>query len=157
MTLPSPELLMQIERYILNRPNKQHEAKKSVHYCLFLLCSKSGLRVSEAISFDLANRNEQSLYKITPTKRQKERYVYVSPQVINELKKNNWKPNQTNRFNFYYFLKQIKQELNIPPQVELTPHTLRRCFATYQAQAGMSLPLLSKMLGHKSIRTTALY
>ena len=55
MTLPSPELLSQIEQYILNRPNKQHEAKKSVHYGLFLLGSKSGLRVSEAISFDLAS------------------------------------------------------------------------------------------------------
>jgi hypothetical protein len=41
--------------------------------------------------------------------------------------------------------------------VELTPHTLRRSFTTYQAESGMPLPLLQKLLGHSSIRTTALY
>jgi len=41
--------------------------------------------------------------------------------------------------------------------VELTPHTLRRSFATYHAESGLSLPILAKMLGHASIRTTALY
>ena len=157
MTLPSKELLTQIRQYILSRPNKPEESKKAVHYGLFLLCSEAGLRVSEAVNFDLANKTEQGLYKITPTKKRQARYVYISPLVIKELKKNNWQPNQTNRFNFYHFLKQVKQELNIPPQIELTPHTLRRCFATYWANAGIPLPLLSKLLGHASIRTTALY
>jgi len=41
--------------------------------------------------------------------------------------------------------------------VELSPHTLRRSFATYHAEAGLSLPILAKILGHSSIRTTALY
>ena len=30
------------------------------------------------------------------------------------------------------FLKKIKRELNIGANVELSPHTLRRSFATYQ-------------------------
>jgi hypothetical protein len=47
--------------------------------------------------------------------------------------------------------------VNISKNVELTPHTFRRAFATYHANSGMPLPLLSKLLGHSSIRTTALY
>ena len=47
--------------------------------------------------------------------------------------------------------------MNISESTELTPHTLRRSFATYHAEAGLSLPILSKILGHSSIRTTALY
>ena len=51
----------------------------------------------------------------------------------------------------------MKKELGIPSNVRLTPHTLRRAFATFNAEAGLPLPLLSKMLGHSSVRTTALY
>jgi len=54
-------------------------------------------------------------------------------------------------------LQQVKQELDIAENIELTPHTLRRCFATYQAISGMPLPVLQKVLGHSRISTTALY
>ena len=47
--------------------------------------------------------------------------------------------------------------MNISGSIELSPHTLRRSFATYHAEAGLPLPLLSKLLGHSSVRTTALY
>ncbi|CAG8797097.1 14805_t:CDS:2, partial [Gigaspora margarita] len=51
----------------------------------------------------------------------------------------------------------VKEEMNLPTNVELTPHTLRRCFATYNAISGMPLPVLQKVLGHSKISTTALY
>jgi site-specific recombinase XerD len=41
--------------------------------------------------------------------------------------------------------------------IESAPHTLRRCFATYNALNGMPLPVLQKILGHSRISTTALY
>ncbi|CAG8693099.1 8807_t:CDS:2, partial [Cetraspora pellucida] len=40
---------------------------------------------------------------------------------------------------------------------ELAPHTLRRCFATYQAISGMPLPVLQKVLGHNNLATTSYY
>ena len=58
---------------------------------------------------------------------------------------------------FFDFLKQIKQNLSLATNIELTPHTLRRCFATYNALGGMPLPVLQKVLGHSKISTTALY
>ncbi|CAG8851305.1 22874_t:CDS:2, partial [Gigaspora margarita] len=55
------------------------------------------------------------------------------------------------------FLEQVKKEMNISQNIELSPHTLRRCFATYNAISGMPLPVLQKVLGHSKISTTALY
>ena len=109
------------------------------------------------MKFDLKAKTRKGLYRIEKPKGKKERLVYLSKEVFQELKKNNWKPNQTNRFAFYRFLRKIKRELNISPKTELTPHTFRRAFATYQANFGMPLPVLQKVLGHSSIRTTALY
>ncbi|CAH1761588.1 104_t:CDS:2 [Entrophospora sp. SA101] len=51
----------------------------------------------------------------------------------------------------------LLRELDIQENIELVPHTLRRCFATYNALNGMPLPVLQKVLGHSKISTTALY
>jgi site-specific recombinase XerD len=53
------------------------------------LCSQSGLRISEAVKFDLNSKTHKDLYRITKTKGKKERLVYVSKEVIQELKKHN--------------------------------------------------------------------
>lgn len=155
--LPSLKELELVRGKIKNIPNRKGEYLRKTHYGCYLLCSQAGLRISEAVKFDLNSKTRKGLYRINKTKGKKERFVYVPKEVIKELKSQNWKQNQTNRFNFYHFLKKIKQETNISPKTELTPHNLRRAFATYHAENGMPLPVLQKLLGHSSIRTTALY
>jgi site-specific recombinase XerD len=61
--LPTNQLLAQVWDYIISRPSKRGEHKKEVMECLFLLCWKVGLRISEALSFDLALENSESAYK----------------------------------------------------------------------------------------------
>lgn len=85
--LPSLEILRQIPQRILNIPNQRKESKRVEHYCLFLLGFNSGLRVSEALNFDLAAKTKKGLYRITKTKGKKERYIYIPKKVIKELKK----------------------------------------------------------------------
>lgn len=111
--LPNLSLLEKIQQRIQNIPNRQGEYLRKVHYGCYLLCQKAGLRVSEAINFDLSAKTRKGLHRIEKPKGQKERLVYIPRQVINELKKYNWKPQQTNRFNFYHFLSKIKRELNL--------------------------------------------
>lgn len=147
--LPSLQLLNKIENFI-------QEQGEFAYYCLFLLGEKAGLRVSEAVNFNLNLKKSRNLYLIQG-KRHKKRTIFVDPIVINELQKNHWKAQQTNRFSYAHYLQRVKKELNISKNIELTPHTLRRCFATYQANSGMPLPVLQQVLGHSSIRTTALY
>ena len=58
-----------------------------------MLGEKAGLRVSEAVNFDLSLKKKDNLYLIEG-KRHKKRTVFIDPIVINELQKNNWKPQQ---------------------------------------------------------------
>lgn len=149
--LPSPSLLNQINQFIQG-------GEFSLNYGLFLLGWKSGLRISEAVSFDyqLKHPRYKNLY-LVKGKGSKTRYVFVSKEIIQELKTNCWKPNQTTRFTFNNFLKKVKEEMDIPANVELTPHTLRRCFTTHNALNGVPMPILQKALGHANIRTTSCY
>jgi integrase/recombinase XerD len=158
--LPTNQLLQQVWDYIVSRPPKRGEYKKSLHECLFLLCWKAGLRVSEAISFDLSLENQEPAYKnlyLLRGKRQKERWVYIDNNIIKEIKQRKWGPNIANRLSFFDFLQQIKKEMNIASNIELAPHTLRRCFATYNVMNGMPLPVLQKVLGHSNLATTSYY
>ena len=79
--IPSPQLLNQVENFI-------QQKGKFAYYCLFLLGKESGLRVSEAINFNLSLKKKANLYLIQG-KRHKKRFVFVDPRVIRELQKNN--------------------------------------------------------------------
>ena len=158
--LPSQQLLQEIQDFIATRPNHKSERKRWLHYCLFLLCWKTGLRITEAISFNLELKHPEPEYSdlyLLRGKRRKDRYVYITPEIIEILKEHNWEPNKTSRRDFWEFLNRIRYDLNISPNIELAPHTLRRCFATYNLLAGMPLNILQKVLGHSRVSTTALY
>ncbi|CAI2194154.1 5175_t:CDS:2 [Funneliformis geosporum] len=69
-------------------PNHRKESKRKAHYGCLLLCCNSGLRISEAVKFDLKAKTSKGLYKIDKPKGKKERLVYVPREVIKELKAN---------------------------------------------------------------------
>jgi len=131
--LPTQQLVQQVWDYVLARPKKKGEQKKELLECVFLLCWKVGLRVSEAIAFNLSLVHPEPEYKnlyLLRGKGSKDRWVYLSEEIRQELKKRNWKPHRVHRVSFFDFLNQLKKELRIPARTELAPHTLRRCFAT---------------------------
>jgi len=87
--LPTQQLLEKVSKEIMSVPNRKKESKRRVHFCLFLLGYKAGLRVSEAVSFSLENKTRQGLYRVEKSKGRKERLVYIPKKVIRELRKHN--------------------------------------------------------------------
>lgn len=78
--LPSPQLLNQVASFI-------QEKGKLSYYCLFLLGKEAGLRISEAVKFDLSLKKSKNLYLIQG-KKHKKRAIFIDPSVISELKQN---------------------------------------------------------------------
>ncbi|CAG8838882.1 16357_t:CDS:1, partial [Racocetra persica] len=86
--------------------------------------------------------------------------IRVSEEVIEELKKRNWQPENVRlyrRSTFHTWLQMIKREMKLDKNMELAPHSLRRAFATYNAVNGVPLPIIQRLLGHSKISTTAIY
>ena len=133
----------------------------------------SGLRVTELISLKVKQINfARGIIKIIG-KGDKERIVPIGDYALEYLNKylNDGRRKNKNRNSDYlflnrygdpvsrvYFFKQVKkyaQEAGI--DVEISPHTLRHCFATHILENGAELRAVQEMLGHTNIATTQIY
>ena len=123
----------------------------------------TGLRISELCS--LTSQNvlwQQKFLRITGknntrSSKTKNRVVPMSPKVRALLE--------------HYFATHnkfpvgIRQAQNIVKKIAskaqitktVTPHILRHTFATFALQKNISLPTVQKILGHKRLKTTAIY
>ncbi len=133
----------------------------------------SGLRISELLSLKTNQINsERGIVKIVG-KGNKERIVPVGDyaleylnKYINEGRRKN--PKRGSEFLFlnrygepvsrvYFFLQVKKYAKQAGIQVEISPHTLRHCFATHMLENGAELRAVQEMLGHANIATTQIY
>lgn len=137
------------------------------------LMYSSGLRVSELLSLKVSQINyEKGVIRIIG-KGNKERIVpvgefameYVAKYVTSARKKNKGRNSQTlflNRYGeplsrVYFFLQIKKYALEAGIDKEISPHTIRHCFATHMLENGAELRAIQEMLGHSSIATTQIY
>ena len=133
----------------------------------------SGLRVSELLNLKLKQiKLEKQIIDIIG-KGNKERKVPVGEYALDFVKQyieehrihNPGKKSNYLFLNRYgeplsrqYFFKQIKKyakEAGI--EEDISPHTLRHCFATHMLENGAELRALQEMLGHANLSTTQIY
>ncbi|MFZ6017652.1 MAG: site-specific tyrosine recombinase XerD [Nitrospirota bacterium] len=136
------------------------------------LLYSSGLRVSELVSLKLGDINFEAGFLRVIGKGSKERVVPVNPRAIEKIKKyiqeqrlNILKGRRSpylfitkrggpmTRQRFWQTIKIFGKRLGI----ELSPHTIRHCFATHLLEGGADLRSVQKMLGHSDISTTQIY
>ncbi len=133
----------------------------------------SGLRVSELLGLKINQINfEKGIIKIIG-KGSKERHVPIGDYALEYLNKyiegpRRKNPGRNTGFAFlnrygmplsrqYFFLQIKKYAEQAGIKEEISPHTLRHCFATHMLENGAELRAVQEMLGHTNIATTQIY
>jgi site-specific recombinase XerD len=165
--LPRP-LPPQVDQQLQKRLQR---SKYPLHKAL-LLKRKAGLRIGELIGleFDCIRTDYQGrqFLKVPLGKLNTERLVPLDDatvKLVENLRKRGDKPRQllmvtvtgekTKYRQYVNALRNICQGLDIPDKMTL--HRLRHTFATSLLSAGMSLPSLMKLLGHRDWHMTLRY
>ena len=156
-----------LEQPDLSKPEGQRDrAMLEVMY-------SSGLRISELLNLRMNQINfDRGMVKIVG-KGNKERIVPIGDYALEYLNKyindgRRKNPRRNSDFLFlnrygepvsrvYFFLQVKKYAQQAGIKVEISPHTLRHCFATHMLENGAELRAVQEMLGHTNIATTQIY
>ena len=136
------------------------------------LLYSSGLRVSELVKIKLGDIHFDAGFVRVMGKGAKERVVPVNVRALEKIKKYieverpetlgkrqspylfvTKRGNPMSRQRFWQTLKALGKQSGL----EISPHTIRHCFATHLLEGGADLRSVQKMLGHSDISTTQIY
>lgn len=159
-----PEILNtdQIRRLFDVTANPKHRA-------ILMTAYAAGLRVSELTRLKVSDIDSKRMtIRVTQGKGNKDRYVPLSPRLLDELRKY-WRKERPNDWLFpgrrddgrlsrdgigrVYSAAKTKAGITKAGGI----HTLRHCYATGLLEAGVGLYTIQRWLGHASIRSTTRY
>lgn len=141
---------------------------------IIMMLYVTGLRVSELINLTFNDINLNEGYIRCIGKGDKERiinvgnllsltlYSYINETrdlILNGLESNylfvNSEGKKLTRQTIYNVINETAKKANI--KLNVTPHTLRHCFATHMIENGADIRSVQELLGHSSITTTQVY
>ena len=146
------------------------DAIGSLKYRAILMTAYSaGLRISEVVSLRVTDIDSgRMVIRIQQGKGRKDRYVMLSPRLLLVLREH-WKAARPASWLFQgsgpdthisthsvrNACRKAAKRAGLTKHV--TPHTLRHSFATHLLEAGADVRTIQILLGHRSLRTTAVY
>lgn len=139
------------------------------HRMILMTAYSAGLRIAETLQLQITDVDSaRMVIRVEQGKRKKDRYTVLSPVLLSMLRHYWWAARPVSylfpgrRLDRPVSVATVQracraaQELaGIPKAV--TPHTLRHSFATHLLEAGTDVRVVQALLGHSSLRTTALY
>jgi site-specific recombinase XerD len=157
---------------ILSREEVLHflESIASVkHRTILMTAYAAGLRISEATRLKLTDIDSQRMMlRVEQGKGQKDRYVMLSPQLL-EILRAYWKLTHPEVWLFpgdfpgrpitRSAVEQACQKARRVSGIKkpITPHSLRHGFASHLLEAGTNVRTIQLLMGHRSLATTARY
>ena len=168
---PRPKVNSELPNVISKEEvQKLIEHVRMVKYkALFIFLYATGMRISEALSVKVKDIDSDRLQiKIDKGKGHKDRYVDVPMKLIAILRQYYKIYRPTDRLfygdtrqdalperNIQHAMKRAKEKAGIVHDV--SPHTLRHCYATHHMEHGTNIVYIQKMLGHTNLKTTSIY
>lgn len=139
------------------------------HRTIFTTVYSAGLRTDEVAHLRVGDiDSERMMIRVNQGKGKKDRYTLLAKHTL-FLLRDYWREYQPKEWLFYgqdkrrpihnrsiqraFQEARDKTDISIPATVR----TLRHCFATHLLDAGVELYFISKLLGHASPNTTAIY
>ncbi|MHA2497747.1 MAG: tyrosine-type recombinase/integrase [Candidatus Hodarchaeales archaeon] len=141
------------------------------HQAMILTLYSTGMRVSELTHLKISDiDSKRMVIRIDQGKNRKDRYVRLSEKLLKTLrlywlkqkpKLKTWlfpgydvnSPITRNSVLRMVAMAGVKAGIKKP----VTTHTVRHTYATHQLESGMDIRKIQLMLGHRSLRTTAIY
>lgn len=140
------------------------------HHAILSSCYAAGLRISESIHLKPTDIDSQRMViRVEQGKGQKDRYVMLSPKLLETLR-SYWRAVRPT--GGWLFEGDIAGQPITRSSVELacqkahrrsgirkpvTPHSLRHAFAVHLLESGTDVRTIQLLLGHRSLATTARY
>ncbi len=139
------------------------------HRAMLTTLYATGLRASELVSLRVGDIDSRRMViRVQQGKGRKDRYVMLSPKLL-DLLREYWRkyrptewlfPGQDRRRHLdrralVKICAAVARRACLRKKV--TPHTLRHSFATHLLESGTDIRTIQALLGHRSLRTTALY
>ena len=140
-----------------------------MHRTILTTCYAAGLRISETIQLTSpAVDSRRMVIRIEQGKGQKDRYVMLSPKLL-EILRDWWRRERPTSWLFpgdrpgrhitrsavEQACEKAHRRARIPKPV--TPHSMRHAFAVHLLEAGTDVRTIQLLLGHRSLATTARY
>lgn len=155
LTLEEVEMLLSVTK------NLKHKA-------VLMLLYSCGLRLSECVDIMPVHiESSRMQVRVEQGKGNKDRYTLLPQRTLDTLREyfREFKPKMwlmEGKNGKQYSARSIekivsKAALKARLKKNVTPHTLRHSFATHLMEAGIALPVIQKLLGHSSLKTTMLY
>jgi len=179
-TLDRPEMVLRIpypkqsrRQPVVLSPGEVARLLKAVqnlkHRTVALVLYGAGLRISEALALELGDiDSDRMVIVVRHGKGDQDRQVALSPVLLDALRVY-WRSYQPSLYLFpgrdpeqplgnsviQRAIKAARQRAGISKHA--TPHALRHSYATHLMEAGTDLRTIQMLLGHRSLKTTALY
>ncbi len=143
--------------------------RRPKHRALLLTTYAAGLRVSEAVALQLRDLDgERGVIRVRQGKGARDRTTLLSPYLLEALREY-WRQERPDPWLFpsrherghlcagaaKHLYAKAKERAGIEKPGGL--HMLRHTFATHLLEAGVDLHTLQRLLGHRSLRSTACY